>query len=145
MKPTKKAVISDLDNTLALLDRDPYKDQDQVMSDRVNAELLRVLHFYQSQEIALIFVTGRWENYDHLTSKWLEDKGLTIERLFSRPLTNYDTGTRLKQWYLENIILSQYIPLLAFDDITTTIKMYRDHDIDAWQINNDSWMSDQVV
>jgi hypothetical protein len=138
----KKAVVSDLDGTLAFLgDRDPYREQHNLMQDTLNINLKKVLDLYTSDGHELIILTGRWESYRHLTNQWLAKHGLVVDDnlLFMRPMSNYDTGPRLKQWYLENILQNQYAITIAFEDMYQIAKMFRKHDIPCWQVNADPW------
>lgn len=141
----RKAVITDLDGTLALLnDRDPYQEQHLLMDDEVNIELQRILKFYEKQGVAIIVATGRWEDKIDLTKKWLESKAdINATEIFMRPMVNYDNARILKEWYLENVIFQRYDPFLAFEDLFAIAQMYRKHDIPCWQVNVDPFLKEK--
>lgn len=136
-----KAIITDLDGTLAFIgDRDAYKEQSYLMQDKINENLKKVIKTYIADHLLLV-ITGRWETYRNLTHQWLSKHGLQIEdnQLFMRPMSNYDTGAKLKQWYLENVLQNKYEIVLAFEDMYQIAKMYREHDIPCWQVAAEPW------
>lgn len=136
----RKAIISDLDNTLALLNgRNPEDEQHKLMDDLINEPLKRVITFFLSEGYPLLVLTGRWEEFYDQTLEWLKRNDIVPDKLYMRPATNYATGTRLKEWYLENVIQNTYDVEVAFEDTYVTAKMYRAHGINAWLVNGESW------
>ncbi|HWY36202.1 MAG TPA: hypothetical protein VNX68_16270 [Nitrosopumilaceae archaeon] len=141
-----KAIISDLDGTLALLGgRDPYKQQSRLMEDIVNEQLLNVIELYLSQGYELLVLTGRDEEHRALTEEWLALANLHPAEMYMRPWGNYDNARILKEWYLENVIQQKYEVVLAFEDLFAIAQMYRKHGIDCWQVQSDPFLKEGIT
>lgn len=138
-----KAIIVDLDGTLALIERDPYTEQHLIMEDRLNGTLYDVVMFYKELGHDILIVTGRWEEHFSLTMDWLKQFKIEPTELLMRPVTNYDSGTRLKEWYLENIIQNKYDVVLAFEDVFKIAQMYRRHGVPCWQVSQDPYLKNE--
>ena len=140
-----RAVITDLDGTLAIIgERNATTEQKRLMEDALNRNLAAVLTMYYKHGYKILVSTGRWEEYKILTQQWLKANDIHVDEIFMRPVSNYDSGRRLKEWYLENIIMSRFDIHLAFEDVYACAKMYRSHDIPCWLVNDEPYLSNDL-
>lgn len=83
-----KAIICDLDGTLALIEhRSPY-DASTAEQDILNNPIANILHVYSHQTefpIDIILLSGRDEKYRRPTAQWLEKHGI-IYKEFINPI-----------------------------------------------------------
>ena len=80
MEGLPKAIICDIDGTLALLgERSPYNTS-VAEEDLLNLPIANIIEVYDNQklyDIALIIISGREEKYRDVTEKWLKKNGIT--------------------------------------------------------------------
>lgn len=127
-KYMKKAIICDLDGTLALLDgRDPFNPK-TVEHDRLNDPIANILEVYSSQdrfEIQIIFVTGRFEKLRRQTEKWLAAHGITDYMLFMRADDDFRKDVVYKKEIYQDHIEGTYDVLFVLEDRDQTVRMWR--------------------
>lgn len=134
------AIICDLDGTLALLNgRDPISEQNKLLNDGLNERVAEAIRSFSSLGYAILYMTGRWEEFSDLTIKWLALHNMPVTKLYARPYDNTWTAPKLKEWYLDNVINRDYRVVLALDDLYDNIKMFRRNGIEAWQVAEDPW------
>lgn len=124
----KKAIICDLDGTLALLQgRDPF-NPDSVADDLLNNPVANILEVYSHQQlfdIQIIFLTGRYEKYRGETEAWLDRHGFANYLLFMR--SNADRRKDIffkKDVYLTHI-RAAYDVLFVLEDRDQVVRMWR--------------------
>lgn len=130
-----RAIIVDLDGTLALLNgRDPYKTED-CNFDEVNFPLRVILHaIVTSFFYTIIIVTGREEKHRELTAGWLEDNAIPYSKIYMRPDGDETPGYELKQIILNRTILPEQSVFFALEDDPRCVKMYRENGIPCFQV-----------
>lgn len=117
----RKAIISDIDGTVALIHhRSPYHTQ-LCYKDEPNHPIIESLLALKHK---LIFVTGRDEKYRDLTETWL-DKYFQDYELYMRPDGDKRSDFIVKEDITVNKILTRYNVLLAYDDRPRNSRMYR--------------------
>lgn len=123
-----KALICDLDGTLALMgDRNPFEPE-TVEDDLLNDPIANILHVYSQQKefpIQLIFVTGRFERYREQTQRWLQKHGISEYLLFMRPDGDMRKDIVLKREHYERSIEGKYEVLFVLEDRDQTVRMWR--------------------
>ena len=96
----EKAIICDLDGTLALLGgRNPFNPK-SVESDLLNNPVANILHVYASQSqlpVEIIFVTGRFEKLKAQTETWLQKHNINKYQLYMRKNNDYRKDIILKK------------------------------------------------
>lgn len=81
----QKAVIFDIDGTLAIMgDRSPY-DGAKVWMDTVNEDVHKALDMHYWKCHRVIIVTGRDEIYREVTEEWLKLNSIHYDALYMRP------------------------------------------------------------
>ncbi|MCH5687059.1 HAD hydrolase family protein [Niabella sp. W65] len=92
-----KAVICDLDGTLALMDdRDPF-DASGCENDRLNQAVANTLNFYHQNGYQILLVSGREDKYREPTLRFLEKHAIPFNGLWMRPRGNYIKDSVLKK------------------------------------------------
>lgn len=124
-----KAVICDLDGTLALLNgRNPF-DASRCEKDLLNEPVSATIHALQSVGWKIIFVTGRESKYKEPTERWLAQYVPSIRyELYMRSTGDRRKDTILKREIYDENIRGRYYVELVLDDRPQVVRMYR-HDM----------------
>ncbi len=124
----KKAIICDIDGTLALLEgRDPFNPK-TVERDLLNNPIANILHVYTSQkefDLQIILVSGRYEKFKEQTERWLKKHNINNYLLFMRKNFDRRKDFILKKEIYEKNIKGQYDVLFVLDDRDQVVKMWR--------------------
>jgi hypothetical protein len=133
MKP--KAIVCDIDGTLATRgDRDPY-DLSRVGEDTVNITVATVLKALALQGFEIIYTSGRDDIARDDTVEWLDTHtSIAWYELLMRVHGDNRPDAVIKQEMLEIIQLSHEV-FLVLDDRDSVVKMWRDSNIPTWQVN----------
>lgn len=136
----KKAIIVDIDGTIALRqNRNPF-DYEKVYEDRVDHRMAHLLkNLINETEYKVFFVTGRENigNCYELTKKWLNDNIYPLQghdgffpvdnwRLLMRGEGDHRSDEITKKEIYENHIAPWYDVVCVFDDRNRVVKMWRD-------------------
>lgn len=136
----KKAIIVDIDGTIALRDnRSPF-DYEKVYTDKVDHRMAHLLkNLINETEYEVFFVTGRENigNCYELTKKWLNDNIYPLQghdgffpvdnwRLLMRGEGDHRSDEITKKEIYENHIAPWYDVVCVFDDRNRVVKMWRD-------------------
>jgi len=142
MYPTleKDVVIVDIDGTVAIhTNRSPY-DLTRVKEDLPNLPLFKMLRSLQREGIKIIFVSGREGTkqcaYD--TIDWLKPHIDDFE-LFMRQEGDNRKDSIIKEEIYFNHIYDKYNVLFVIDDRDQTVDMWRNLDLQCWQVNYGSF------
>ena len=125
----KKAIICDLDGTLALLNgRDPF-DPSTAHNDLLNEPVANIIKVYNNQTlfaIDLFLITGRYDMYRPQTIKWLEKHGIThYKALYMRNTGDNRKDTVVKRELYEKYIKNDYDVLFVLEDRDQVVHMWR--------------------
>ena len=140
----KKAIICDLDGTLALKhkDRDWY-DSSTCDLDNINEPVQLVLNMAQeynlgSIEFDIIFVSGRQEKDREPTQKFLEKYGFDGCPLFMRITGDSRNDTIIKKELYEENVKGNYEILFVLDDRNSekypVVGMWRELGLTCFQV-----------
>jgi predicted kinase len=133
-----KAVICDLDGTLAILNgRDPY-DASTCVNDDVNHALKGVLDamLAYGKIHQIIFLSGRDGKYRVPTENFLRKAGYAAAPLFMRTEGDNRKDCIIKKELFEAHIHGKYNPILWFDDRQQVVDMVRrELGITVFQVN----------
>ncbi|MFH9606818.1 AAA family ATPase [Streptomyces sp. NPDC017448] len=123
---TPRAVICDLDGTLALPHgRSPY-DTARCGEDRLNRALSNLLWSMQIvQDIHPIMLTGRDSQYRPQTVEWLRKNNVPYHRLFMRAAGDRRRDDIVKAELFDRHLRDTYDVLMAFDDRDRVVKLWR--------------------
>jgi predicted kinase len=120
-----KAVICDLDGTLALIDdRNPY-DASDCENDRLNTPVADTLKFYRQNGYQILLVSGREETYREQTLRFLAKHQIRYDALWMRPANDYRKDDIVKKRIFDLNIKDKYFVSLILDDRNQVVDMWR--------------------
>lgn len=135
-KILSKAIISDLDGTIALLaGRNPYSPE-TIMNDKVNEPIADILRLYKkNSDVVIIIVSGRNEKYKAETEIWLKKHNLDLyDHLFMRPGNDNKPDYNLKREIYKKHIENNYEVLFVLEDRDQAVKLWRDLGLTCLQV-----------
>lgn len=121
-----KAIICDIDGTLAhMQDRDPY-DYDKVDTDVVDKTTKNILRvFYGTNDYAILIVSGREDTCKHKTIGWLSKNYVMYDELLMRKHGDYRPDEVIKKEIYDKHIKDKYDVEFVLDDRNKVVKMWR--------------------
>lgn len=137
-----KAVIFDVDGTLAkMVGRSPY-DLEKCDTDIVNPMVVELSKMYHKQGYTIIVVSGRESGtaeepmkYYHMTRRWVEDfAGVPLEMQCQREHGDSRSDMIVKEEIFWNKIAPHYDVKLAVDDRNSVVEMWRRIGLECWQV-----------
>jgi phosphoglycolate phosphatase-like HAD superfamily hydrolase len=141
-KHSKKAIIFDLDGTLA--DTKDYEalhkiDSDEFRKVAKNADdyphIVALAKEAHQQGRDVIILTARSAHYRTDTKEWLHRQGVHFDQLYMRPIGNDKNDKKVKKKILQDQILPNFEVKKAYDDKKKNVKMFRKEGIDAKKVN----------
>ncbi len=120
-----KAIICDLDGTLALLDgRNPF-DASRCEEDKLNTPIYNILTTYHGLGIHIILLSGRMDTHIEETKRWLKKHGVPYERLIMRQAKDQRKDAIIKKEIFDREILEEYYIQFVLDDRDQVVNMWR--------------------
>lgn len=137
-----KAIICDLDGTLAIhAGRSPY-DFQKCDTDVVNGPVYHVLwamkNDFESRggdEFTVIYLSGRDDIVMEKTRKWLEDNDCPPGPLYMRKTGDKRNDTIVKGELFDAHVRDNYNVLFCLDDRDRVVKLWRDIGLCCLQVN----------
>lgn len=119
-----KAIICDIDGTLALMkDRGPF-DWHLVGQDLVHSHIKEILSRF-SEDYIILLVSGRDEVCRPQTEEWLAKHGIDWHFLFMRPKGSYEKDCLVKEKIFNEKIKGEWEVSFVLDDRDQVVKMWR--------------------
>jgi predicted kinase len=133
-----KAVIVDLDGTLAIHNRNAF-DINQCDTDKPNAPVLNTIKALSQFGYKLIFLTGREDCFREKTDRWLKDVChvdlfAPWYMLYMRPTGDNRKDSLVKEEILRNEILPNYYVEFALDDRQQVVDHLREMGLTVFQV-----------
>lgn len=130
-----RAVIFDIDGTLALRgDRDPYA-WDQVGQDHPNTAVVELAHtLIVANRHVLVVVSGRDEVCRPQTEKWLTDHEIFYDVLLMRPRKDNRKDSIIKRELYEQHIAGRYDVAFTVDDRQQVVDTWREMGLTCMQV-----------
>ncbi len=120
-----KAIICDLDGTLAILNgRNPF-DASTCEEDLLNQPVFDVVKNYYDLGYQVILLTGRTDNYKEPTQKWLEKYSIPHHQLIMRKHGDSRKDSVIKLEIFEANIKGKYFIQFVLDDRNQVVDMWR--------------------
>lgn len=132
-----KAILFDLDGTMAEhVARSPY-DYSRVKTDRVHPHIRKMVNGYFDSGYVCIGMSGRpdTDNVRKDTVEWLEDNDVLFHRLYMRPadqLTVNDAD--VKQFLFDKYIRDNYNVEIMLDDRNRVVRRMRKLGVNVLQV-----------
>lgn len=130
-----KAIIVDVDGTLALRDPDhrgPH-EHDKADADAVNEPVRFVVNTLSTQ-IKIIVTSARQEKYRLVTEVWLKFHGIRFDALLMRPTKDNRPDHDVKEEIYAEQIEPFYEVFFVLDDRNKVVEMWRDIGLKCWQV-----------
>ena len=129
-----KAVICDIDGTLAhMKDRSPY-DWSRVGEDKIDPIIKNLLNTLKEKHIIILFVSGRDEVCRKETNKWLRENGIPHAPLFMREENDSRKDSVIKREIFEKYIRDLYNIEFVLDDRNQVVEMWRSLGLKCLQV-----------
>jgi hypothetical protein len=121
-----KAIICDIDGTLAhMTGRSPY-DYTLVSTDVIDPVVRDIVNFYYQHEVNVVLVSGRKRTCWQDTVDWLMDNQIQYTDLFMRSDSDNRSDTIIKKEIYDEFIKDYYDVLFVLDDRDRVVKMWRE-------------------
>ncbi|MFI5880888.1 AAA family ATPase [Streptomyces sp. NPDC051554] len=132
----QRAVMCDIDGTLALHNgRGPY-DFERCGEDRVNAPVLRVLRSFRLfHGDRIVLLSGRGEEFRPHTEAWLAEYNVPYDELHMRPAGDRRRDDIVKAELFDQHVRDRYAVLLSLDDRDRVVALWRRMGLPTWQVN----------
>jgi hypothetical protein len=117
-----RAIICDLDGTLALLERDPF-DYKKLHLDKINIPIAKIISLYDGK---VIIVSGREDKFKPQTESWLKKHGIKYESIYMRKSGDYRKDSVVKREVYERNIKDKYEIEFVLEDRDQAVKMWRE-------------------
>lgn len=131
----KKAIIVDIDGTLADVEhrvhhvrQEPknWRAFNQAMEkDDLNPWCRDLITAMKGQNVEVLLVTGRDEDYRAQTESWLSKHEVAYDHLWMRQASDYRGDDTVKKEIYQIDILPTYEILFVVDDRQSVVKMWR--------------------
>ena len=132
-KSGARAIIVDIDGTLALMgDRNPY-DLSRVGEDGVNYPVQQVV-WWACGLWNVILCSGREESAREATEAWLDACGIPYDALLMRPTGDRRQDAVVKAELFDQHIRHQYDVQFVLDDRDQVVKMWRSLGLTCFQV-----------
>ncbi|WP_326554636.1 phosphatase domain-containing protein [Micromonospora sp. NBC_01813] len=130
-----KAVIVDIDGTVALMgSRDPF-DESRVHEDRPNRAVIEAVEALEGQNYAVIFCSGRTDGCREATEKWLVDHlDVQYAALHMRAASDFRPDWAMKLEIFNRHIRNDYNVVGVFDDRQSVVEMWRSLGLTVFQV-----------
>lgn len=140
----KDAVIFDMDGTLCDVattrhfvegkERDFDAFHAASMDCPAHADVVDGLRQAQQDGYSILIVTSRSAKWRDYTIKWLDNLGITFDRLYTRIEGDFRPDYVIKKDILKQIIADGYRPIRAWDDNPKVIELWRENKIDVTEV-----------
>ena len=121
----KKAIIVDVDGTVALRNGRGAFDWARLEEDLPNVPIFELLNRIASSGVSIIFVTGREDKYREPTSRWIELFFDHSFEIFCRADNDFRKDVLIKYELYMAHIYGQYEVISVFDDRSSVVEMWR--------------------
>jgi predicted kinase len=131
-----KAIICDLDGTLALMgNRDPY-DATESDKDTLNEVVANVLKTFSDKGYNILLVSGREEIFREPTLRFLEKFAVSYQQLWMRKAKDYRKDAIIKKEIFDREVAGKYYIEFVLDDRDQVVEMWRkDLKLNCFQVN----------
>jgi predicted kinase len=128
-----KAIICDLDGTLAILNRNPY-DASTCESDGLNLPVANIVKTYKRLGHKILLVSGREDVYKAPTIRWLEKHDIPYDRLIMRQKEDKRKDADVKEEIFNRDIRNKYYIDFVLDDRNQVVEKWRELGLTCCQV-----------
>ncbi len=128
-----KAIICDLDGTLALLNRNPF-DASTCDQDLLNTPVANVVKNYKNLGYEIILLSGRQDKYKEPTLVFLEKHEIPFDQLIMRRSADQRKDRIIKKEIFDNQIKGKWFVEFILDDRNQVVDMWREEGLVCYQV-----------
>lgn len=130
----KKAILCDIDGTIAKMGkRSPY-DWEKVGIDRVNEPILEILSRFVGYQHEIIMLSGRDGSCREATENWLIDNNVPFDQLLMREAGDSRKDAIVKEELFNQHVKDKYNVQFVLDDRNQVVEMWRDKGLTCLQV-----------
>jgi len=131
-----KAIICDLDGTLALMNgRNPF-DASSCEKDLLNKPVAAIVKKYKEMGFSILLLSGRQATYMEETKRWLANYEITYDKLIMRDGKDSRKDSIVKREFFDSEIKDKYFVEFVLDDRNQVVDMWRkDLGLTCLQVN----------
>ena len=131
-----KAILCDLDGTLALIcNRNPY-DAARCYEDELNEPVANVLRSYYSNGYQILLISGREECFQEPTIRFLEKHSIAYNKLWMRKSKDFRKDAIIKKEVFHAEVAGKYFIEFVLDDRNQVVDMWRNElKLTCFQVN----------
>lgn len=135
-----KAIICDLDGTLALIDdRNPF-DATHADKDNLNVPVANILKAFSKEGYRILLVSGREDRFREPTIQFLNQHNIPYNYLWMRLAKDYRKDAIIKREIFDNEIAGKYYIEFILDDRDQVVEMWRKElKLPCFQVNYGSF------
>ncbi len=125
----QKAIICDLDGTLALMGkRSPYDASECDELDKPNIPVIEAMKSFYDKGYEIIFVSGRDDKFEEPTRRFITKYLPEVEQfqLYMRPAHDMRKDSIVKKEIFEQNIYNKFNVICVFDDRNSVVKCWRE-------------------
>lgn len=130
----KKAVVFDIDGTLAITTNRSAFEWDKVCNDKVNHKVAELVEYYKDKGCTIIVLSGRDSVCRDLTIKWLNDNGIYFDELYMRTKNDYRRDVIVKMELYAQYVYPNYNVELVYDDRAQVTTLWRGLGLTCFQV-----------
>ena len=121
-----KAIICDLDGTLALMNgRNPF-DAARCSEDLPNMPVVDMVKTYSELEYKIILLSGRSAEFKAQTLEWLEKYDIKFDKLVMRAVGDSRKDSIVKEEFYVNHVKDRYQVAFVLDDRDQVVELWRE-------------------
>lgn len=129
-----KAIICDVDGTLAhMVNRGPY-DTTKYMDDEIDIDIMTIVNSHAAAGHKVIIMSGRDEQFKDVTRAWLTKHEVFFDEIWMRPNNDRRPDYIVKEELYDRYVLGQYNVKLVLDDRNQVVNMWRDRGLKCLQV-----------
>lgn len=129
-----RAIMVDIDGTLAIMDgRSPY-DLSLVATDKPNWPVIEAVQSARRDRLEVLFCSGRSEEARDATNDWLDDLGFRDERLLMRTVGDMRKDAIVKRELFDKHIRNHFNVRYVLDDRQQVVDMWRELGLTVFQV-----------
>ena len=121
----KRAIICDIDGTLAILGRRSPYDYQHVNRDRLNEPVALLVRAMSAQGYDIVLFTGRESSSEAKTKAWLEKHTIPYSTLVMRAVGDNRKDAVVKREMYERAVEGRYSVAFVLDDRDQVVAMWR--------------------
>lgn len=136
-KTLQKAILCDLDGTIAWIEHRNCYDASNCDEDELNEAVCVCIKAMQAQGYQIIFVSGRMDKYEEPTRKFLKEKACFNDEdylLYMRKTDDFRKDSIVKQEIFENKIKDKFYVEFVLDDRDQVVKIWRKMGLQCFQV-----------